>query len=409
MNLSNPADAEATGVVVTGGGSPNALGVVRGFGRRGVPVFYIDSEPRSFARHSRYVHQRVRPHGANGSEAGLIDTLLDLGRRTNHKMVVIPTGDKAVLSLSRHKEELESHYHVPVASCETVEQLVDKKKFYRLLAAKGIPHPKTYFPYGLAEVRSIGRGMPYPYLVKPADSSSFQEAFGRKNFLIESADDLEEATARLRGRDLEVMIQDIVPGREIYSFYAYYDRDSEPLTLCGYDKIRQYEPDLGSGSFCKSIWRPEAARTAFRLLREMSYHGFAEPELKKDPRDGQYKLLEINARTTLQNRLPAACGVDIEYAAYLDCLGTKPDPSVRPRSGVLWVDDFADQKSFLIHLKRRDLSRSEIADSLKLRKVHSVAAWDDPLPFVVRVARALWAGFRRVLPRWTVKTAMDDR
>ena len=205
------------------------------------------------------------------------------------------------------------------------------------------------------------------------------------------------------------MIQDIVPGREIYSFYAYYDRDSEPLTLCGYDKIRQYEPDLGSGSFCKSIWRPEAARTAFRLLREMSYHGFAEPELKKDPRDGQYKLLEINARTTLQNRLPAACGVDIEYAAYLDCLGTKPDPSVRPRSGVLWVDDFADQKSFLIHLKRRDLSRSEIADSLKLRKVHSVAAWDDPLPFVVRVARALWAGFRRVLPRWTVKTAMDDR
>jgi predicted ATP-grasp superfamily ATP-dependent carboligase len=248
--------------------------------------------------------------------------------------------------------------------------------------------------------------MPYPYIVKPADSSSFHEAFGRKVFLIESADDLEEATARLRGRDLEVMIQDIVPGREIYSFYAYYDRKSEPLALCGYDKTRQYEPDFGSGSFCKSIWRPEAARPALQLLREMSYHGFAEPELKKDPRDGQYKLLEINARTTLQNRLPAACGVDIEYAAYRDCLGRKPDPSVRPRGGVLWVDDFTDQKSFLIHLKRRDLSRSEIVDSLKPRKVHSVAAWDDPLPFVVRVVRLLWAGFRRVLLPRATKTGL---
>lgn len=146
------------------------------------------------------------------------------------------------------------------------------------------------------------------------------------------------------------------------------------------------------------MWRPDAAETTLQLLREIGYYGFAEPELKRDPRDGQYKLLEINARTTLQNRLPAACGVDIEYIAYLDCLGRKPETSItRPPDGVLWVDDFADQVSFLMHLKRRDMNAGEIMLSLKWGKVHSVAAWDDPLPFIVRASSAPMVALKRLL------------
>jgi predicted ATP-grasp superfamily ATP-dependent carboligase len=118
----------------------------------------------------------------------------------------------------------------------------------------------------------------------------------------------------------------------------------------------------------------------------MGYYGFAEPELIKDPRDGEYKLLEINARTTLQNRLAAACGADMEYLAFLDANGTSQRDSMYFRENVLWVDDLADLISFLIHFKRRDLSISEVFKTLKPGKVHSVVAWDDPVPFVARVA-----------------------
>jgi len=374
--------ADRVGVVVTPANSPNDLGVVRAFGRRGIPVLYIDSKPRSIAAHSRFVSSRVRVPGGFGGGERLVDVLLREGGSAEGKSVIIPTGDEAVLTLSRHRDELERCYHLPVASLDAVESLVDKKRFYRLLAARGVPHPVTRFVPDPGELLSIGRALPFPFIVKPADSMAFRGAFGRKCFLIESAEDLARAAARLRDTDLEVLLQEVIPGRDIYCFYTYFDRDSEPLALCGWDKVRQYEPDFGCGTFCRSVWRPRAAEPALRLLVDIGYHGFAEPELKKDPRDGQYKLLEINARTTLQNRLPAACGVDVEYAAYLDCIGSRPEGVAAARSGVLWVDDFLDQVSFLTHLRRWDMSCGEVLDSLKPRKVHSVAAWDDPLPLV---------------------------
>ena len=400
MNPSNQDNTNAPGVIVTAGISPNTLGVVRCFGRRGIPVVYIDSEPHSIARYSRYIHRRLACKSIDHPERQLVSILIELGRTVNDKMVIVPTGDKDVLSLSRYRKELAEFYHVPVGSFETVHDLVNKKRFYRLLAEKGIPHPGTYFPEHPDELLSVGREMPYPYILKPADSLSFYKAFGMKNFLIRSVDDLEQAALKLRGKNLDMIVQEIIPGREIYMFYTYFSRNSEPLGLCGYDKIRQYMPDFGFGSFCRSMWRPDAAETPLQLLREIGYHGFAEPELKRDPRDGQYKLLEINARTTLQNRLPAACGVDIEYIAYLDCLGRKPEAAITtPPDGVLWIDDFADQASFLMHLKRRDMDTSEIMLSLKLGKVHSVAAWDDPLPFIVRGAKSSMIGLKRLFKK----------
>ena len=180
------------------------------------------------------------------------------------------------------------------------------------------------------------------------------------------------------------MIQEIIRGKETYEFYTYFNKESEPLAICGWDKIRHYPPDFGSGSFCKSVWRSSAIERGILLLKAIGYYGFAAPELKKDPRDGKYKLIEINARTILQNRLPAACGVDIEYIAYLDATGRHIRDSVLPHNNVLWVDDFTDIVSCFMHLKRKEVTIGEIVKLLKDRKLHSVAAWDDPAPLIAR-------------------------
>ncbi len=389
--------SQPIGVIVTAGGTPNSLGVIRSFGRRGIRVVYIDSEPASMVRYSRYINQRLKCQSAWESEIGFIGALLAFGKQNNGKLMIVPTGDTDVVALSKHKHELEQFYYLPVPAYETAQKLINKKSFYKMLAGMQIPHPRTYFPENLRELWVMGLRIDYPYIIKPAYSQPFQAEFGRKNFLINSAKELDRAIGRLRGKDLEVMIQEIVPGREIYNFYTYLNRESEPLAVCGYDKIRQYPPDFGSGSFCESAWRPSAVRQVIDLLREIGYHGFAEPELKKDPRDGKYKLLEINARTTLQNRLAAACGVDMEYIAFLDANGLFVRDSVSFRNEVLWVDDFVDLVSFLLHLKRREIGIDEIVRLLKPGKVHSVAAWDDPLPLIVHAANLGFRGLRLLL------------
>jgi len=195
------------------------------------------------------------------------------------------------------------------------------------------------------------------------------------------------------------MIQEIIPGRELYSFFTYFNKSSEPLAICGWDKIRQYPLDFGCGTFCKSNWRPSAADYSLRLLRIIGYHGFAEVEVKMDPRDGEYKMIEINARTSLQNTLSGACGADIAYVAYLDAGGQVEEPSLSFRNSILWAEDFLDTVSFLKHLGRRDISIGEIVDSLNPRKVRSVAAWDDPVPLFSWVVTLSSRALRRLFPR----------
>lgn len=231
------------GVVVTAGGSAsNRLGVIRAFGRRGVPVIYIDSEHGSIVTYSKYITLRLRCQNLRESETEFVNGLLDFGRTIEGRMMVIPTGDRDVLALSKYKPELERFYHIPVPAFEIAQKLVDKKKFYRLLAEMRIPHPKTYFPESLSELRLMGREVAYPYIIKPADSLLFQDLFQRKNFVINSPQELEWAVDRLMRKNLKVVIQEIIPGNEIYMFYTYLNRKSEPLAVCGYDKIRQYPP-----------------------------------------------------------------------------------------------------------------------------------------------------------------------
>lgn len=388
---------DRNGVMVTTGGSPaNKLGVIRAFGRRNIPVIYLDSEPNSVVRYSKYITMRLKCENPKGSEIEYVNTLLNFGRQIDCRMLIIPVGDREVLTLAKYKRELEQFYSLPVSSFEMTQKLVNKKEFYQWLAHMKIPHPKTYFPEDVDELRIMGQSIPYPYIIKPTYSHAFQEEFGRKGFVINSVRDLDRAAKRLRAKpELEVMIQEMIPGKETYAFYTYLDVKSKSLGVCGYDKVRHWPADYGSGSFCISKWRPDLIKRCIKLLQIIGYHGFAEPELKRDPRDGQYKLIEINARTTLQNRLPASFGLDVEYVAYLDSLGRCPTRLVCCGDGVSWVDDFADILSVLTLVRRKQARIGDLFSSLKPRVVHSMAALDDPAPFIIHsIQSGLWAARR---------------
>lgn len=381
----------STGVIVTSGFSANGLGIVRGFGRRGIPVVYLDSERGSVVRHSKYVHQRLACPSPREADAGFANALLDFGRQVDSKMVVVPTDDRYALALSKHKHELEQFFFLPVPSYEIAQKLIDKRAFYRLLVEMQIPHPRTYFPDDISELWLMGTKIDYPFIIKPAHSMPFREAFGSKCFMIHSSEDLDRAVDRLRERNLEVVIQEVIPGRVVYEVYTYFNRESQPLAICGWDKIRHFPPDFGSGSFCKSVWWPSAVEQGISFLKAIGYHGIAGIELMKDSRDGKYKMIEVNARTITQNRLAAACGADIDYVAYLDASGQSAGNLDSPVDDVLWVEDFVDVISCLVYLKRKEITIGEIVQSLRGKKVHSVVAWDDPAPLIPHLVNL---GFR---------------
>ena len=372
-------------VIVPGGKSATQLGVVRGFGRRNIPVVYIDLEEQSIARHSKYIHKRLKCLGLMVSDDNFINLLLNLGEKSNNKMAIIPTGDLDALAISKYKKELEQFYHIPIPEYNIAKNMVNKNNFYKLLEKLNVDYPNTLIPKNLDELEFLKSKMPFPYIIKPSNSILFQDEFAQKCFVLNSQQEFRKAIEKLKNKNLDVMIQEIIPGNDIYAISMYFNKDSKPLAICGYDKLRHFPPDFGNGSFCKTAWRSVPIDIAVQLLTSIGYHGIAEPEFKKDPRDGKYKLLEINVRTSLQNRLPAGSGHDIEYIAYLDVTRQNIGDLSLPDSGIEWVHDPYDFLSCLRQIKDSRLEIKDMLKSFKGKKIHSVVAIDDPIPLFIHM------------------------
>jgi hypothetical protein len=83
---------------------------------------------------------------------------------------------------------------------------------------------------------------------------------------------------------------------------------------------------MGSCRVGESLWVDEVVDEGLRLLHALDFHGIAQVETKYDPREGRYKLIEVNPRLWQWHGLAAACGVDLTLIAYRDLLGERVEP-----------------------------------------------------------------------------------
>jgi predicted ATP-grasp superfamily ATP-dependent carboligase len=139
---------------------------------------------------------------------------------------------------------------------------------------------------------------------------------------------------------------------------------------------------------------PEVADEGVRLLQEMDFHGVSHVEFKRDPRDGRFKLMEINARLYGTHSLAAACGVNLSAAAYYDAIG-RPFHAPLQREGVRWLAMNRDLVASPRQILHGDLSIGEWVATLRGVRVDGALSLDDPLPGVA----VLLATANRVLRR----------
>jgi predicted ATP-grasp superfamily ATP-dependent carboligase len=123
---------------------------------------------------------------------------------------------------------------------------------------------------------------------------------------------------------------------------------------------------------------------AMRFLKGVKYTGIGELEFKRDERDGEFKLIELNARSWLQNSLAARAGIDTAYLQYLDLTGRKL-PELKPcLEGIRWVDLLSDIPTFWVMRERGEISISEWIRSWMGAEVHAYGALDDLKPVLLR-------------------------
>jgi D-aspartate ligase len=319
-----------------------ALGVVRSLGRQGIPSVLIDNLPRS-AWFSRYVVKRFRWRGPmNG--ANFLNFLLTTGKEHHlERWVLFPTQDEVVEFVSRNTHHLMSIYRLVTQEWDIVKWGHDKRLTYRMAEEIGILYPKTWYPASEADLGITG--IAFPAIIKPAISIRLQHGMGLKAL---PANNYEELLAQYRLAaniicPQEIMVQEIIPGdgRTQYSVGTYCKGGRAIIGMTA-RRTRQYPIDYGlSSSFVEAVEVPGLLDLAEKLLHYTRISGMVEIEFKQDPRDKQYKLLDINVRPWGWHTLCIACGLDFPYIQYSDALGQAPATFV-PHYGYHWVRFLTD-------------------------------------------------------------------
>ncbi len=385
----------AAGAVVIGG-DYQGLGIVRSLGRRGIDVLVLDDE-RSIARHSRYASAAVRVPELR-DEQTTVETLLELGERyALDGWVVFPTREETVAALSRYRERLTPRFRIPTPAWDVVESAWDKRKTYEIAAELGIATPRTWL-VGSAEQLDEIDGEP-PFAVKPAIKERFVYATGDKAWRADTRAELEahfRAAAELVGAG-EVMVQELIPGGgETQLAYCAFFRDGGPAASMVVRRLRQHPPLFGRAStFVETIENAELEAVSERFLRRIGYYGLVELEYKHDVRDGQTKLLDVNARTWGYHSLGQRAGVDFPYLLYADQLSLPVPERLRAPAGVSWIRLATDVPTAVALFAQGALDWRAYARSLRAANAESVFSRDDLLPGVAEVALLPYLAVKR--------------
>src|SRR5205085_4061708 len=120
-----------------------------------------------------------------------------------------------------------------------------------------------------------------------------------------------------------------IPGGDetLYTLGAYVSREGQALGVFSGRKLVQDPPGLGNARAADALWVDEVVEQGLELLRGLEFHGPAQVEFKRDPRDGAYKLIEVNPRLWQWHGLAEHCGVNLPHIAYRDLLGDPPPPA----------------------------------------------------------------------------------
>jgi D-aspartate ligase len=391
----SPRSGHATTGAVVVGGDYQGLGIVRSLGRRGVPVCVIDDE-RSIARFSRYATHSVQV-GALRDAAETVETVLAVGRRLGlDGWVLYPTREETVIAFSRHRDRLAEQFRVPTPPWETTQWAWDKRNTYRKAAELDIPTPRTWYPRGADDVDGID-GRP-PYAIKPAIKEHFLYATKAKAWRADDRAQLRSLVAKaaeLVGPG-EVMVQELIPGdgRQQFAYCAFF-KDGQAVGSLVARRRRQHPHDFGRAStFVESIDLPVLERLSERFLRAIDYYGLVEVEYKLDARDGEYKLLDVNARTWGYHSLGAGAGVDFPFLLYADQLGL-PVGACRARTGVRWIRLATDVPAAVVDIVRGRLGLGAYLQSLRKFEIEAVFSREDPYPGLVELALIPYLAVKR--------------
>jgi len=349
----------------------NGLAAIRSLGRAGIRVLAVDHRPSALGFRSRYAEPFLSADW-QADPTRFVASIRALG-----EVVVFPTHDGQLNLIAQHIGDLQ--VLTPFPDWEILERVQSKRAQLEQAVLAGVAVPETRYPLSAPEARAAAGEIGLPVLIKPEEHVGFKQRFRRQAFRCETMEEVDEAYSR--AEEFEPMVQELIPGGDdtLYTVGSYLDRNGRPLGVFSGRKLRQTPPGVGTCRVGEALWVQDAVDAALRLLAAFDYFGLSQVEFKRDPRDGKFKLMEINPRLWQWHSLAAACGVDLPRIAYADLVGETPEKATMNGHGKRWAIT---------------LMPGESPAFQRPPYVDAVFARDDPKPAAVHLARVVRSALR---------------
>lgn len=376
------------------------LGCLRSLRMAGIEA-YIACPPDDLATRSRWY---VPLPGATWDGDIDEDTAAALAAVALPNAVLIPGADDAALWIARHASStLAQRFPASTSPPETLAMLQDKRRLAECLRAAGLAHPATFAIDSVADIDRIPFERLDRVFLKPVDSQRFSETTGHKAIWPGDRAACREHWQRLHEQGFEMVAQEYIPGGadQHYFIDGFRDRYGRITGLLARRRHRIYPRDFGNSSYCESVPLVDMGATPeglARLLESVQYRGIFSAEFKRDPRDGRYRLLEINTRAWWYVEFAARCGVNVCEMAYRDALDLPVVPASRDYpDGVGCTSLAGDIRSVIDAPPGERPPWSTVLRQWRRSHLHAFRL-DDPLPGISLAWRLLLRWCRGRLP-----------
>ncbi|RLA95286.1 MAG: hypothetical protein DRG25_00585 [Deltaproteobacteria bacterium] len=373
--------------------SATGLAVARILGSHGVTVYGADTSDFQVARFSKFMHKPDFGYKVE-TKSTFVGDLISFANRFKLKPVLIPVTDAFIEFVCENFYVLRDYYIMQESfSPEICPQFLNKLEFYKLCEENGIPYPKTYVLEGQEKVEDVTKVLKFPMIIKPNFIHKWRKYLkGKKVLLINDENDLAKVLNQEKELLQDSILQEVIPGpdRNIYIFKGYFDRNSHPKACFIARKIRQFPPYFGSFSLAETVENEEVKRLSIEFLEKVKFKGLCGTEFKYDPREGTYKMIEINIRPQLWEGITQVSNCEVLWIAYCDLIGNKIEYDQKQINGIKFSYLSRDFLSAVIMLKDGKLSLKEWLTSYSKIKGDAIISFKDPFPTIGSVISSLW-------------------
>ena len=315
------------------------------YGEYGVTSYAIGKKALGATSDSKIVKVAVVEPDLE-DDAVFVKTLVKFAEehQNGKKLLLVPCGDNYIKLLVRKQEALRPYYVFTCIDEPLLMRLSIKESFYQVCTEHGFEFPKTT-TCNAENYKTVELPFDFPCIIKPSNSVAYWNCtfpHKKKVFLANNKEEFDAILNAIYGSSYQdhLILQEYIPGPDsqmrVMNCYCGKDKKVKLISL-GHALLEEQSPE-GIGSYAAIINTVDRELSAQMkdFLEDIGYTGFANFDMKLDPRDGKYKLFEMNLRQGRSSFFVTAAGYNLATFLVNDLILDQPMGCVIAEEKALW-------------------------------------------------------------------------